>query len=170
MSEPALIPRLECRISHTPPLQVTNLTFTNVSRWSMSMFPGQVWNVCEALLLNGFRHQPKLLQRCGWAATRDIGGKRWILTRSYWYCMVFPWLEVGGSPACEAEWKKREPFFSAVHWGVCKGKDPSVKFKQVLSEDLKWPRSTLELFSCVFPVTLSHNGAPGSLVCLSSSR
>lgn len=35
---------------------------------------------------------------------------------------------------------ERRGIGSAVHWGVCKGKDPSVKFKQVLSEDLKLPR------------------------------
>lgn len=82
---------------------------------------------------------------------------------------------MGGSPASESRVKEEGVLCFCSALGCWQGEKPTVKFKEMLGEDLKWPRSTLELFSCVFPgdsvsqwSTMSLSA--GSLVCLRSSR
>lgn len=51
--------------------------------------------------------------------------------------------------------RRGSPFYSAVHGGVCKGKDPSVKSQQVLSEDLKAKINSGAVFLCLPCVCLT---------------
>lgn len=134
-SEPALGPRqppLECRMSHTRPFpgRWQILHMQTCPDGAQACFQGRS-EMCASHWCA--KHCCRTASRTNRRSCKDVDEQPWeilelkdgFLTPSYWYCMVFPWLEMGGSPASESRVKEEgSPLFLQCIGVLARGKTP----------------------------------------------